>query len=58
MLNEFLFTLSPLSPPLPEPDNEPEAATTSNGTITEFSARNKGKFAFLRQLFTSKRLKN
>lgn len=59
MLNEFLFTLSPLSPPLPEPDNEPKAATTSNnGAITEFSARNKGKFAFLRQLFSSKRIKN
>ncbi|OIV98544.1 hypothetical protein TanjilG_12130 [Lupinus angustifolius] len=63
MLNAFLFTLSPLSPPLPsEPDNdEPEAAATtatSNGAITEFSARNKGKFAFLRQLFSSKRTKN
>uniref|UniRef100_A0A3Q7XIP2 Serine/threonine-protein kinase STY13-like n=2 Tax=Cicer arietinum TaxID=3827 RepID=A0A3Q7XIP2_CICAR len=59
MLNAFLFTLSPQSlPPLPEPDNEPEAATSSNGTITEFSARNKGKFAFLRQLFSLKRLKN
>ncbi|CAL5192451.1 unnamed protein product [Lathyrus oleraceus] len=60
MLNAFLFTLSPLSPPLPEPDNEPEAASTSNGNgaITEFSARNKGKFAFLRHLFSSKRIKN
>lgn len=54
MLNAFLFTLSPPSPPLPEPDNEPEVATTSNGTITEFSSRNKGKFAFLRQLFLRK----
>ncbi|KAK7287103.1 hypothetical protein RIF29_00148 [Crotalaria pallida] len=58
MLNEFLFTLSPPSPTLPpEPNNEPEAAT-SNGTITEFSARNKGKFAFLRHLFSSKKAKN
>ncbi|KAL6560582.1 hypothetical protein OROGR_004141 [Orobanche gracilis] len=60
MLNAFLFTLSPPSPPLPsEPDNdEPEAAATSNGAITEFSARNKGKFAFLRHLFSSKRTKD
>ncbi|XP_061375447.1 serine/threonine-protein kinase STY13 isoform X2 [Gastrolobium bilobum] len=58
LLNAFLFTLSPQSPPLPEPDNEPEVATTSNGTITEFSARNRGKFAFLRHLFSSKRTKN
>ncbi|KAG4992853.1 hypothetical protein AAZX31_09G253800 [Glycine max] len=59
MLNAFLFTLSPPSPPLPvPPDNEPEVATTSNGTITEFSARNRGKFGFLRQLFSSKRTKN
>lgn len=58
MLNAFLFTLSPPSPPLPVPNNEPEVATTSNGTITEFSARNRGKFGFLRQLFSSKRTRN
>ncbi|KAF7845218.1 serine/threonine-protein kinase STY13-like isoform X1 [Senna tora] len=65
MLNAFLFTLSPPSPPLPEPENnEPvtaaaaATATTSNGTITEFSTRNRGKFGFLRHLFTSKRTKN
>ncbi|XP_054781742.1 serine/threonine-protein kinase STY13 [Prosopis cineraria] len=62
MLNPFLFTLSPAppSPCLQEPENvEPEAAaTTSNGAITEFSARNRGKFGFLRHLFTSKRTKN
>ncbi|WVZ08613.1 hypothetical protein V8G54_021959, partial [Vigna mungo] len=58
MLNAFLFTLSPPSPPLAVPNNEPEVATTSNGTITEFSARNKGRFGFLRQLFSSKRSKN
>lgn len=58
MLNAFLFTLAPPSPHLPEPENEPEVATTSNGTITEFSARNRGKFAFLRHLFSSKRAKN
>lgn len=62
MLNAFLFTLSP-APPSPssqEPENvEPVAtATTSNGAITEYSARNRGKFGFLRQLFTSKRTRN
>ncbi|RDX66395.1 Serine/threonine-protein kinase HT1, partial [Mucuna pruriens] len=58
MLNAFLFTISPPSPPMPVPNNEPEVPTTSNGTITEFSARNRGKFGFLRQLFSSKRTKN
>ncbi|KAL2330532.1 hypothetical protein Fmac_018113 [Flemingia macrophylla] len=58
MLNAFLFTLSPPSPPRPVPNNEPEVATTSNGTMTEYSARNRGKFGFLRQLFSSKRTKN
>ncbi|KAJ7950105.1 Protein kinase superfamily protein [Quillaja saponaria] len=59
MLNAFLFTLSPPSPSLPRSDtNEAEAAPTSNGTMTEFSARNRGKFAFLRHLFTAKRTKN
>ncbi|XP_027334524.1 serine/threonine-protein kinase HT1 isoform X1 [Abrus precatorius] len=57
MLNAFLFTLEQPSPSLPEPDNEPEVAT-SNGTITDFSTRNKGKFAFLRHLFSSKRTKS
>lgn len=56
MLNEFLFTLSPPSPPLPESDTK--AVATSNGTMTEFSTRARGKFAFLRQLFTAKRTKN
>ncbi|GAV77180.1 Pkinase_Tyr domain-containing protein [Cephalotus follicularis] len=57
MLNAFLFTLPPPSPSVLESDtNEP--AATSNGTITEFSARARGKFAFLRQLFTAKRTKN
>ncbi|KAL1321915.1 hypothetical protein AAHE18_14G160400 [Arachis hypogaea] len=59
MLNAFLFTLSPPSPPMQEPDEiEPEEATTSNGTITQYSARNRGKFAFIRHLFSSKRTKN
>ncbi|KAL1360086.1 hypothetical protein AAHE18_04G152800 [Arachis hypogaea] len=59
MLNAFLFMLSPPSPPMQEPDEiEPEEATTSNGTITQYSARNRGKFAFIRHLFSSKRTKN
>ncbi|KAJ7961097.1 Protein kinase superfamily protein [Quillaja saponaria] len=59
MLNAFLFTVSPSSPSLPKSDtNEAEVTPTSNGTTTEFSARNRGKFAFLRHLFTAKRTKN
>lgn len=59
LLNTFLFTLSPPSPSLPESDtNEAEAAASSNGTMTEFSARARGKFSFIRQLFTAKRTKN
>ncbi|KAJ6969132.1 hypothetical protein NC653_036943 [Populus alba x Populus x berolinensis] len=59
MLNAFLFTLSPPSPTpsLPESDTN-EAASSSNGTITEFSSRTRGKFAFLRQLFTAKKTRN
>ncbi|KAJ4822476.1 hypothetical protein Tsubulata_011628 [Turnera subulata] len=58
MLNEFLFTLSPPPPaPVQESDSN-EAAASSNGAVTEFSARGRGKFAFLRQLFAAKRSKN
>ncbi|KAJ6865540.1 hypothetical protein NC651_035948 [Populus alba x Populus x berolinensis] len=59
MLNAFLFTLSPPSPTpsLPESDTN-EAASSSNGNITEFSSRTRGKFAFLRQLFTAKKTRN
>lgn len=57
MLNAFLFTLPPPSPSsLPEPDTTREAETTGrNGTMTEFSSRTKGKFAFLRQIFAAKK---
>ncbi|KAF9684847.1 hypothetical protein SADUNF_Sadunf04G0161100 [Salix dunnii] len=59
MLNAFLFRLSPPSPSpsLPECDTT-EAASSSNGTITEFSSRTRGKFAFLRQLFAAKKTRN
>ncbi|XVF37421.1 hypothetical protein REPUB_Repub20aG0006400 [Reevesia pubescens] len=57
MLNAFLFTLTPPSPSIPESDTS-ETAETSNGTITELSVRTKGKFAFLRQLFTAKRTRS
>ncbi|KAJ0089124.1 hypothetical protein Patl1_31526 [Pistacia atlantica] len=56
MLNAFLFTLVPPPPSVPESDSsEPE---TSNGSMTELSARARGKFAFLRQLFTAKKTRN
>lgn len=57
MLNEFLFTLKPSSPPLPE-TNSSEAELTNNGAIIEFSTRAKGRFAFLRQLFATKKAIN
>ncbi|KAI5663132.1 hypothetical protein M9H77_22455 [Catharanthus roseus] len=57
MLNAFLFTLPPPEPSLPELDSN-ETAVTSNGTITEYSARARGKFAFLRQLFAAKKSRN
>ncbi|XP_018506403.2 serine/threonine-protein kinase STY13 isoform X1 [Pyrus x bretschneideri] len=56
MLNSFLFKLSPPSPPIPDTDTKEAAA--SNGTVTEFSVRTRGKFAFLRQLFNAKRTKS
>lgn len=61
MLNQYLFTLQPPEPPpqpcLPEDANQ--AASTSNGAITEFSARARGKFSFIRQLFAAtKRTRN
>ncbi|KAH6757161.1 Protein kinase superfamily protein [Perilla frutescens var. hirtella] len=57
MLNEFLFTLKPSSPPSNE-TNSSEAELTKNGAIIEFSSRAKGKFAFLRQLFANKKALN
>ncbi|XP_059668131.1 serine/threonine-protein kinase STY13 [Cornus florida] len=57
MLNAFFFTLKPPSPSFSE-SNTTEAAMTSNGTMTAFSTRAKGKFSFLRQLFAAKRTRN
>lgn len=57
MLNEFLFTLKPSSPTSSE-TNPSEAELTKNGAIIEFSSRAKGKFAFLRQLFATKKALN
>ncbi|KAG9155310.1 hypothetical protein Leryth_021718 [Lithospermum erythrorhizon] len=56
MLNEFLFKLLPPSPSLPDADRN-VGASTSNGIITEYSARARGKFAFIRQLFAAKKTK-
>ncbi|KAF2306542.1 hypothetical protein GH714_019300 [Hevea brasiliensis] len=57
MLNAFLFTISPPSTSVLESDSH-ETAASSNGIMTEFSARARGKFAFLRQLFTAKKTRN
>ncbi|KAL7136085.1 hypothetical protein ABFS83_10G005200 [Erythranthe nasuta] len=53
MLNEFILTLKPSS--LPEETNSSEPELTKNGAIIEFSTRAKGKFAFIRQLFATKK---
>ncbi|THG20372.1 hypothetical protein TEA_007484 [Camellia sinensis var. sinensis] len=60
MLNAFLFTLTPPSPSSSTDSQTTEAAAmTSNGTsMTELSARTRGKFGFLRQLFTAKKTRN
>nr|XP_027065285.1 serine/threonine-protein kinase STY13-like isoform X3 [Coffea arabica] len=57
MLNEFLFALPPPEPSLQEARSN-EATVTSNGSIAELSARARGKFAFLRQLFAAKKARN
>ncbi|XP_050383540.1 serine/threonine-protein kinase STY13 [Argentina anserina] len=58
MLNSFFFKLTP-SPPLADNDSkEAAAAAASNGTITELSARARGKFSFIRHLFNAKKNKN
>ncbi|KAK2981823.1 hypothetical protein RJ640_010340 [Escallonia rubra] len=58
MLNEFIFSLPPTSPSLSDPDAAEEAVTTSDGTMTVLSARARGKFAFLRQIFAAKKTRN
>lgn len=58
MLNAFLFTLPPPGPSLSEPDTNEAPVVTTNGTITGFSPRGRGKFAFLRQLFAAKKSRN
>ncbi|OVA17270.1 Protein kinase domain [Macleaya cordata] len=57
MLNAFLFTVLPPPPPPPEPDRS-KVAVPCNAIITESSARARGKFSFLRQLFTTRRTRN
>ncbi|KAJ8898888.1 hypothetical protein K2173_008197 [Erythroxylum novogranatense] len=58
MLNACLFMLSPPSPSPSVPESNISVAAASNGTMTVLSARLKGKFAFLRQLFSAKRTRN
>ncbi|KAL3633387.1 hypothetical protein CASFOL_022914 [Castilleja foliolosa] len=55
MLNEFLFTLKPS---LPETNSSEPESTDNGGAIIEFSSRAKGRFAFLRQLFATKKAIN
>ncbi|KAH9618768.1 hypothetical protein KSS87_021708 [Heliosperma pusillum] len=57
MLNVFLYTLAP--PPVPPvPLQKPtsddnQSGSPSNNAIIEFSVRARGKFSFIRQLFTA-----
>ncbi|XP_010253109.1 PREDICTED: serine/threonine-protein kinase HT1-like isoform X2 [Nelumbo nucifera] len=57
MLNAFLFTLSPVLPPSQESDTA-KMVTPSDGMMIESSARGRGKFSFLRQLFAARRMRN
>ncbi|RVW40910.1 hypothetical protein CK203_076968 [Vitis vinifera] len=59
MLNTFHFKVTPPPPSsLLEESDTNGAAMSSNGTMTELSARTRGKFSFLRQLFAAKRTRN
>lgn len=59
MLNSFLFTLPPpVPPPLPESEVNEAAVSSSSSSISEYSARTRGKFAFVRQLFAAKKNRN
>ncbi|PON51610.1 Mitogen-activated protein kinase kinase kinase [Parasponia andersonii] len=57
MLNSFLFTLSPAPSSLDSDTNE-AAASNENDTMSDLSSRARGKFAFIRHLFTAKKTKN
>lgn len=58
MLNTFHFKVTPPPSSLLEESDTNGAAMSSNGTMTELSARTRGKFSFLRQLFAAKRTRN
>ncbi|XP_047332432.1 serine/threonine-protein kinase STY13-like isoform X2 [Impatiens glandulifera] len=58
MLNEFLFTLTPSSPPLPVSETGNSSSSNNNGALAEISARARGKFTFLRHLFAARRARN
>ncbi|PON94433.1 Mitogen-activated protein kinase kinase kinase [Trema orientale] len=57
MLNSFLFTLSPAPSSLDSDTNE-AAASNENDTMSDLSSRARGKFAFIRHLFTAKKTKS
>ncbi|KAK9167950.1 hypothetical protein Syun_000090 [Stephania yunnanensis] len=56
MLNAFHFNLLP--PPSTPESSSAKVPSTSNGMITESSARARGRFSFLRQLFAARRTRN
>lgn len=57
MLNSFLFAVSPSPPSLNSNTNE-AAASNENDTMSDLSARARGKFAFIRHLFSARKTKN
>ncbi|XP_071715380.1 serine/threonine-protein kinase STY13-like [Rutidosis leptorrhynchoides] len=61
MINTFIFTLPPASPPPEESCDAAEnatAAASNSGQITKFSASSRRKFSFLRQIFAAKKSRN
>ena len=55
MLNSFLFTLSPA---LDSDANDDATSSNENDSMNDLSARARGKFSFIRQLFTARKAKN
>lgn len=58
MLNSFLFTLSPAPSLLDSDANEDGPSSNENDSMNDLSARARGKFSFIRQLFTPRKAKN
>lgn len=58
MLNSFLFTLSPAPSLLDSDANDDATSSNESDSMNDLSARARGKFSFIRQLFTARKAKN